>query len=163
MYHNNFYVFFCVCENAYKFNDAMELWNAVLSAIESRINTVFQLTQAQESVNTELRRLDAAMEKCLDMVDKECESLITKVEARQGSLQTAIRSAHYNKKKVLEEQHSFIEAKKAEVERECEGLQYQVENISKKQRYITLSLVHMLPYACTIQSWRSKCGISPSV
>lgn len=85
-----------------------------------------QLTQAQESVSSELQRLDNAMEKCLNAVDTEFAEMISKVEKRRADLQAAIASAASDKKRVLEEQHALIQAEKNKVEQECEGLQYQV-------------------------------------
>lgn len=88
-----------------------------------------QLTQAQESVTTELRRLDSAMERCLTVVDAEFAEIISKVEKRRAELQAAVTAAARDKKHVLEEQHALIEAEKNKVQRECEGLQYQVRPI----------------------------------
>lgn len=85
-----------------------------------------QLTQAQESVTTELRRLETAMERCLNVVDTEFAEIIAKVERRRAELQAAVTAAARDKKRVLEEQHALIEAEKNKVEQECEGLQYQV-------------------------------------
>ena len=97
------------------------------------------MTQAQESVMTELRRLDSAMERCLSVVDNEFAEIIAKVERRRGELQVAVTAAARDKKKVLEEQHALIEAEKNKVERECEGLQYQVEVRNITQRIGSLT------------------------
>ncbi|XP_034946165.1 tripartite motif-containing protein 2-like [Chelonus insularis] len=100
---------------------------------------ISKLTQAQESVNTELRRLETAMERCLTIVDTEFTEIIAKVERRRVELQAAIAAAARDKKRVLEEQHALIEAEKNKVERECEGLQYQVEVRNITQRIGSLT------------------------
>ena len=87
---------------------------------------LFKLTQAQESVSTELQRLETAKQKCLEVVDNEFDNIIAKVERRKAELHAAVTAAARDKKHVLEEQHTLIEAEKNKVERECEGLQYQV-------------------------------------
>lgn len=79
-------------------------------------------------MSTELQRLEASTEKCLSAVDTEFAEIITKIERRRAELQAAVTAAARDKKHVLEEQHSLIEAEKTKVERECEGLQYQVES-----------------------------------
>lgn len=56
----------------------------------------------------------------------EFNSIIAKVEKRKSELNAALTAAARDKKRVLEEQHTLIEAEKSKVERECEGLQYQV-------------------------------------
>lgn len=88
---------------------------------------ISKLTQAQDSVNTELERLDDAMERCLLAVDAEFTEIMSKVGKRRAELQAAVTAAVRDKKRVLEEQHAAIEAEKNKVERECEGLQYQIE------------------------------------
>lgn len=85
-----------------------------------------QLTQAQDSVSTELQRLEASTDRCLNAVDNEFAEIIGKIERRRSELQAAVTSAARDKKHVLEEQHALIEAEKNKVQRECEGLQYQV-------------------------------------
>lgn len=66
------------------------------------------------------------MERCLNAVDAEFTAIIAKVEKRRAELQAAVTAAARDKKHVLEEQHALIQAEKNKVERECEGLQYQV-------------------------------------
>lgn len=100
---------------------------------------ISKLTQAQESVSTELRRLDTAMEKCMTNVDNEFADIIKKIEKKKCELQAAVQSAAKDKKRVLEEQHALIETEKNKVERECEGLQYQVEVRNITQRIGSLS------------------------
>ncbi|XP_043282889.1 tripartite motif-containing protein 2-like isoform X3 [Venturia canescens] len=100
---------------------------------------ISKLTQAQESVTTELRRLDTAMERCLSVVDAEFAEIISKVEKRRAELQAAVTAAARDKKHVLEEQHALIEAEKNKVQRECEGLQYQVEVRNITQRIGSLT------------------------
>lgn len=84
------------------------------------------MTQAQDSVSTELQRLDASTERCLSAVDNEFAEITAKIERRRSELQAAVTAAARDKKHVLEEQHALIEAEKNKVQRECEGLQYQV-------------------------------------
>lgn len=84
------------------------------------------MTQAQDSVSTELQRLDASTERCLSAVDNEFAEITAKIERRRSELQAAVNAAARDKKHVLEEQHALIEAEKNKVQRECEGLQYQV-------------------------------------
>ncbi|XP_024883325.1 tripartite motif-containing protein 2-like isoform X1 [Temnothorax curvispinosus] len=100
---------------------------------------ISKLTQAQDSVSTELQRLEASTEKCLNAVDTEFAEIITKINKRRTELQAAVTAAARDKKHVLEEQHSLIEAEKTKVERECEGLQYQVEVRNITQRINSLS------------------------
>ncbi|KAG5312051.1 TRIM2 protein, partial [Pseudoatta argentina] len=100
---------------------------------------ISKLTQAQDSVSTELQRLEASTEKCLSAVDTEFVEIIAKIEKRRTELQAAVTAAARDKKHVLEEQHSLIEAEKTKVERECEGLQYQVEVRNITQRINSLS------------------------
>ncbi|XP_015186247.1 PREDICTED: tripartite motif-containing protein 2-like isoform X1 [Polistes dominula] len=100
---------------------------------------ISKLTQAQDSVSTELQRLDASMERCLHAIDAEFADIISKVEKRRVELQAAVSAAVRDKKRVLEEQHAAIEAEKNKVERECEGLQYQIEVQNITQRIGSLS------------------------
>lgn len=72
--------------------------------------------------------MEASTERCLNAVDTEFADIIAKIEKRRTELQAAVNAAARDKKHVLEEQHSLIEAEKNKVERECEGLQYQVED-----------------------------------
>lgn len=77
-------------------------------------------------MSTELQRLEASIERCLSAVDTEFAEIISKIERRRSELQAAVTAAARDKKHVLEEQHALIEAEKNKVQRECEGLQYQV-------------------------------------
>jgi len=74
----------------------------------------------------------------LNAVDTEFAEIIAKIEKRRTELQAAVTAAARDKKHVLEEQHSLIEAEKTKVERECEGLQYQVQSIKE---YIDIMLL----------------------
>lgn len=85
-------------------------------------------------MSTELQRLEATTERCLNAVDTEFAAIIEKIEKRRAELQAAVTAAAREKKHVLEEQHSLIEAEKTKVERECEGLQYQVKDSKKKKK-----------------------------
>ncbi|XP_006613652.1 tripartite motif-containing protein 2-like isoform X1 [Apis dorsata] len=100
---------------------------------------ISKLTQAQDSVSTELQRLEASTEKCLNAVDTEFAEIISKIERRRSELQAAVTAAARDKKHVLEEQHALIEAEKNKVQGECEGLQYQVEVRNITQRIGSLS------------------------
>ncbi|KAG8036096.1 hypothetical protein G9C98_004676 [Cotesia typhae] len=100
---------------------------------------ISKLTQAQESVSTELRRLETAMDRCLNIVDAEFTEIIAKVERRRDELQAAVAAAARDKKRVLEEQLALIEAEKNKVQQECEGLQYQVEVRNITQRIGSLT------------------------
>lgn len=82
--------------------------------------------------------MEASTEKCLSAVDTEFAEIIAKMEKRRAELQAAVTAAARDKKHVLEEQHSLIEAEKTKVERECEGLQYQVEG---NKEYIDIMLL----------------------
>lgn len=72
--------------------------------------------------------MEASTERCLNAVDTEFADIIAKIEKRRTELQVAVNAAARDKKHVLEEQHSLIEAEKSKVERECDGLQYQVKD-----------------------------------
>ncbi|KOC65664.1 Tripartite motif-containing protein 2 [Habropoda laboriosa] len=100
---------------------------------------ISKLTQAQDSVSTELQRLEASTERCLNAVDNEFAEITAKIERRRSELQAAVTAAARDKKHVLEEQHALIEAEKNKVQRECEGLQYQVEVRNITQRIGSLS------------------------
>lgn len=73
-----------------------------------------------------MQRLEASMEKCITAVDIEFAQIIANIEKRKAELQAAVTAAARDKRHVLEDQHSLIEAEKTKVQRECEGLQYQV-------------------------------------
>lgn len=87
-------------------------------------------------MSTELQRLEASIERCLSAVDTEFAEIISKIERRRSELQAAVTAAARDKKHVLEEQHALIEAEKNKVQRECEGLQYQVWYQVKKKLYM---------------------------
>ncbi|XP_066599669.1 tripartite motif-containing protein 2-like isoform X2 [Prorops nasuta] len=100
---------------------------------------ISKLTQAQDSVSTELQRLETAMERCLNTVDAEFAEIIAKIENRRAELQAAVTAAARDKRIVLEEQQALIQAEKSKVEGECEGLQYQVEVRNITERIESLS------------------------
>lgn len=56
------------------------------------------------------------------------------VETRRQEMINAVALAAQEKRKVLEEQLTIIEGEKNKVEKECEGLQYQVEVRNITQR-----------------------------
>lgn len=76
-------------------------------------------------------------------MDTEFAEITAKIERRRTELQAAVTAAARDKKHVLEEQHSLIEAEKSKVERECEGLQYQVEGNEKLCGYSLTILVYI--------------------
>ncbi|XP_063236563.1 tripartite motif-containing protein 3-like [Bacillus rossius redtenbacheri] len=99
---------------------------------------ISKLTQAQDAVGQELRRLDLATEQCLELVNHTFHDLATAVEARRLALVAAVGQARDDKRRVLEEQLALIEGEKSKVEQECEGLQYQVEVRNITQRIASL-------------------------
>ncbi|XP_014235662.1 tripartite motif-containing protein 2-like isoform X1 [Trichogramma pretiosum] len=100
---------------------------------------ISKLTQAQESVTSELQRLDSTKQKCLTAIDAQFNEIIAKVEKRKSELCAAVHAAAKDKKRILEEQHTLIETEKNKVQQECEGLQYQVEVRNITQRIGSLT------------------------
>nr|CAD7453141.1 unnamed protein product [Timema tahoe] len=99
---------------------------------------ISKLSQAQDTVSQELRRLDLATEHCLDQVNRTFQEVSASVERRRQEMVSAVGQARDEKRKVLEEQLTLIEGEKTKVERECEGLQYQVEVRNITQRIACL-------------------------
>ncbi|XP_069683721.1 tripartite motif-containing protein 3-like isoform X1 [Periplaneta americana] len=100
---------------------------------------ISKLSQAQDAVTQELHRLDLATEHCLDQVNRTFQDVSALIEHRRQEMVTAVGTACEEKRKVLEEQLALIEGEKNKVERECEGLQYQVEVRNITQRIGSLS------------------------
>lgn len=74
-----------------------------------------QYTQAQEGVNTELERLDAAKDACLERVEATFQQIRALVDKRKQEMIENVEKACAEKRKVLEEQYSLIENEKNKV------------------------------------------------
>ena len=92
------------------------------------------LTAAAEVVAAEMHKLDACADKCVEMVGKTFQELMSIIDQRHGDIIHMVRRIRDDKKKVLREQLDIIEAEKLKVQGDCEGLQQQIEvrNITKK-------------------------------
>ncbi|XP_008198605.2 tripartite motif-containing protein 2 isoform X3 [Tribolium castaneum] len=103
---------------------------------------ISKLTQAQEGVSSELRRLETAKENCLDQINATFQKVQAFLDNRKQEMIEALNSTCAEKRRVLEEQHSLIECEKNKVEQECQGLQYQVEvrNITQRIESLTEKL-----------------------
>ncbi|KAK7870558.1 hypothetical protein R5R35_009071 [Gryllus longicercus] len=95
---------------------------------------IAKLSGAREAVSQELARLDRAADGCLEQVGRTFAEAAARLEARRLELAAAVGAARDEKRRVLEEQLALIDAEKSKVERECEGLQYQVEVRNITQR-----------------------------
>ncbi|KAJ8943472.1 hypothetical protein NQ318_006325 [Aromia moschata] len=100
---------------------------------------ISKLTQAQEGVSSELTRLDAAKETCLEQINTTFQQIQALMDQRKQEIIDNVNSVCAEKRRVLEEQHSLIESEKNKVEQECQGLQYQVEVRNITQRIEILS------------------------
>ncbi|XP_031349820.1 tripartite motif-containing protein 3-like isoform X3 [Photinus pyralis] len=100
---------------------------------------ISKLSQAQEGVAKELQRLNDSKEACLEKVNSTFQQLQMMLDKRRQDMVAAVEGLCAEKRKVLEEQHSLIEAEKNKVEQECQGLQYQVEVRNITQRIESLS------------------------
>lgn len=92
------------------------------------------MSEAQDAVRGELQRLDNATERAVEQVNSTMNEASALVEARRQEMINAVAQVSQEKRKVLEEQLTIIEGEKSKVERECEGLQYQVEVRNITQR-----------------------------
>jgi tripartite motif-containing protein 2/3 len=103
---------------------------------------ISKLTQAQEGVSSELRRLEAAKENCLDQINSTFQQVQAYLDNRKKEMIDTLNATCSEKRRVLEEQHSLIESEKNKVEQECQGLQYQVEvrNITQRIESLTEKL-----------------------
>ncbi|ELU12631.1 hypothetical protein CAPTEDRAFT_185576 [Capitella teleta] len=92
------------------------------------------LNNASDVVTSEMTRLEQAAEECVDSISHAFQDLMTMLEQRRRDILLAVRSVCEDKQKVLQEQLDIIEAEKAHVNTDCQGLQQQVEvrNITKK-------------------------------
>ncbi|GAB6029536.1 hypothetical protein CHUAL_005286 [Chamberlinius hualienensis] len=93
-----------------------------------------KLNQACENVTQEINKLDNNAEHTFEMISQSFQELIAICDKRRQELLGQAKKTRDEKKKVLQEQLALINAEKAKVESECDGLQYQVEvrNITKK-------------------------------
>ncbi|KAL1491893.1 hypothetical protein ABEB36_012415 [Hypothenemus hampei] len=103
---------------------------------------ISKLTQAQEGVTSELNRLDAAKDNCLELIDETFQQIQQAIDKRKQEMIDQVKQMCNEKRRVLEEQHGLIENEKNKVEQECQGLQYQVEvrNITQKIEILTEKL-----------------------
>ncbi|PAA65625.1 hypothetical protein BOX15_Mlig016042g1 [Macrostomum lignano] len=86
-----------------------------------------QLSSAYETVSRECDRLDSAAESCILDVDESFQQLHELVERRHSAVRSLVRKLQDEKRRCLREQLGLIAQEKAKVERECEGLQYQMD------------------------------------
>lgn len=99
---------------------------------------IAKLSQAEDAVSAELHRLDLATEKTLEKVSNSITELQATLDKRKAQLLEEVTKASQSKRQVLEEQLSLIASEKNKVEKECDGLQYQVEVRSISQRIASL-------------------------
>ncbi|KAE8745371.1 hypothetical protein FOCC_FOCC007919 [Frankliniella occidentalis] len=99
---------------------------------------IAKLSQAEEAVTAELHRLDVATEACLEQVSSSIAELSATLDKRKAQLLEQVTQASQAKRQVLEEQLALVAAEKQKVEKECDGLQYQVEVRSISQRIASL-------------------------
>lgn len=76
---------------------------------------ISKLTQAQEGVNCELERLDAAKTRCIENVNSTFQQLSAALEARRLDMIAAVNKSCQEKRRVLEEQQALIDAEKNKV------------------------------------------------
>lgn len=101
---------------------------------------IAKLSQAEEAVTAELHRLDVATEACLEQVSSSIAELSATLDKRKAQLLEQVTQASQAKRQVLEEQLALVAAEKQKVEKECDGLQYQVEVRSISQRIASLGV-----------------------
>lgn len=101
---------------------------------------IAKLSQAEEAVSAELHRLDVATEACLEQVSSSIAELSAALDKRKAQLLEQVTQASQAKRIVLEEQLALVAAEKQKVEKECDGLQYQVEVRSISQRIASLGV-----------------------
>lgn len=92
-----------------------------------------KLDEAHENVLNEMRKLDTNSEHAFEDINRTFQEIINIVDKRRQELLGYAKKMREDKKSVLQDQLTIIEAEKAKVETQCSGLQYQVEvrNISK--------------------------------
>lgn len=93
-----------------------------------------KLNKAGDNVTTEMHKLEQNVEHTFDTINQSFQELVNKCEKRRQEVLGLAKKTRDEKKKVLQEQLALINAEKAKVQEECEGLQYQVEvrSITKK-------------------------------
>lgn len=101
---------------------------------------IAKLSQAEEAVSAELHRLDVATEACLEQVSSSIAELSAALDKRKAQLLEQVTQASQAKRLVLEEQLALVAGEKQKVEKECDGLQYQVEVRSISQRIASLGV-----------------------
>ncbi|RUS88864.1 hypothetical protein EGW08_003409 [Elysia chlorotica] len=92
------------------------------------------LNSAYDAVSSELRQLELSSDKTLDCINKSFQDVLAVIERRKQECLQWVRKVREDKRTILREQLDLIQAEKEKVQRECDGLQYQVEvrNITKK-------------------------------
>ncbi|GFO22021.1 cellular tumor antigen p53 [Plakobranchus ocellatus] len=92
------------------------------------------LNSAYDAVSSELRQLELSTDKTLDCINKSFQDVLAIIERRKQECLQWVRKVREDKRTILREQLDLIQAEKEKVQRECDGLQYQVEvrNITKK-------------------------------
>ncbi|GFR94523.1 tripartite motif-containing protein 2-like [Elysia marginata] len=92
------------------------------------------LNSAYDAVSSELRQLELSSDKTLDCINKSFQDVLSVIERRKQECLQWVRKVREDKRTILREQLDLIQAEKEKVQRECDGLQYQVEvrNITKK-------------------------------
>ncbi|XP_076318449.1 tripartite motif-containing protein 2-like isoform X3 [Tachypleus tridentatus] len=93
-----------------------------------------KLNVAAENVNSEIGKLDQNVEHTFELINRTFQEIINAVEKRRQEVLGMIKKMRDEKKKVLLDQLTMIQGEKSTVEKECQGLQNQVEvrNITKK-------------------------------
>lgn len=76
---------------------------------------MLQLTQAQEGVTSELNKLNAAKDKCLEQIDVTFQQIQQAIDKRKQEMIDQVNQMCNEKKRVLEEQHGLIENEKNKV------------------------------------------------
>lgn len=76
---------------------------------------LFQLTQAQEGVSSELNRLNSAKEDCLDKINETFQHIQDLMNQRKEEIIENVNTICAEKRRILEEQHALIESEKTKV------------------------------------------------
>ncbi|XP_052234841.1 tripartite motif-containing protein 2-like isoform X2 [Dreissena polymorpha] len=92
------------------------------------------LNNAFDNVSTEVHQLENSVERTMENINRSFQDVISLVEKRRQECLGMVRKIREEKKIILKEQLDLIQAEKARVQTECDGLQFQVEvsNITKK-------------------------------
>ncbi|XP_013786616.2 tripartite motif-containing protein 2-like [Limulus polyphemus] len=93
-----------------------------------------KLNAAAENVNGEVGKLDQNVDHSFELINRTFQEIINTVEKRRQEVLRMVKKIRDEKKQVLLDQLSMIQAEKSKVEQECHGLQHQVEvrDITKK-------------------------------